>query len=308
MTASIDILFIGGVGRSGSTLLADMLGQLPKVENIGESQYIWERGIKANDLCGCGNPFRACDYWRTVGDRAFGGWDEVDVDGLLSLQAQVDRNRFIPQLAAPSLTPRFEAKVARYVETLRALYTGVREVTGAETIVDASKHVSYAYVLRLAKGVETRVVQSIRDSRGVAYSWAKKVRRAEVTAGDSYMPQFKPGTTAALWLAADALLHVLAPLGVPVIDVLYEKLIADPQQELERIAEFAGLGPVDLSFVGEDWVELGPSHTVSGNNSRFVTGHVPLKLDSSWRAEMNPEERDLVTVITWLGLKRHGYI
>lgn len=308
MTPPIDILFIGGVGRSGSTLLADMLGQLPKVENIGESQFIWERGVKANDLCGCGNPFRSCDYWRTVGDSAFGGWDEVDVDGLLSLQAEVDRNRFIPQLAAPSMTPRFEAKVSRYVASLRALYSGIRDATGAETIVDASKHVSYAYVLRLARGLKTRVVQSIRDSRGVAYSWAKKVRRAEVTDGDSYMPQFKPGSTAALWLAADALLHALAPLGIPVIDVLYEELITHPRQELERIVEFAGIYPADLSFVGDDWVELAASHTVSGNNSRFVTGRVALELDVDWETEMDLAERRLVTAVTWLGLKRHGYV
>ncbi|MBT8240919.1 MAG: sulfotransferase, partial [Acidimicrobiia bacterium] len=57
------VLFIGGLGRSGSTLIERLLNEYPDVFAIGESVHIWERGLRDNELCGCGVPFDRCVFW-----------------------------------------------------------------------------------------------------------------------------------------------------------------------------------------------------------------------------------------------------
>ena len=47
-------------------------------------------------------------------------------------------------------------------------------------MVDASKHASHAFLVRRLRGVDLRLVHLVRDSRGVAFSWTKRMRRAEV--------------------------------------------------------------------------------------------------------------------------------
>ncbi len=99
------VLYLGGLGRSGSTLIERLIGQLPGVCPVGELVHLWERGITAGERCGCGEPFRECPFWQQVGKAAFGGWDEVEVSRVAALRARVDRNRFIPALARRDVRP-----------------------------------------------------------------------------------------------------------------------------------------------------------------------------------------------------------
>ena len=99
------MLYVGGLGRSGSTLIERLIGQVPGACAVGELVHLWERGVTDDERCGCGEPFRQCPFWQQVGKAAFGGWDEVDVSRVAALRAQVDRNRFIPALARGHLRP-----------------------------------------------------------------------------------------------------------------------------------------------------------------------------------------------------------
>ena len=74
------VLFIGGWGRSGSTLLDRVLGHVPGVVSLGEVREIWVRGVIEDRPCGCDRPFSECPFWTEVGDRAWGGWRSFDVD------------------------------------------------------------------------------------------------------------------------------------------------------------------------------------------------------------------------------------
>ena len=53
------LLFIGGLGRSGSTLIEKLLNEFNDAFAIGESVHLWERGLRDNELCGCGEAFAA---------------------------------------------------------------------------------------------------------------------------------------------------------------------------------------------------------------------------------------------------------
>ena len=71
MSKRIKILYIAGWGRSGSTILGNILGQSSNCHFIGEAQYYWQRGIIDNQECGCGNVFNKCSTWKEITDEVF---------------------------------------------------------------------------------------------------------------------------------------------------------------------------------------------------------------------------------------------
>ncbi|GFJ89663.1 sulfotransferase [Phytohabitans rumicis] len=99
------VLFLGGLGRSGTTLVERLLGELPGCCALGEVVHLWQRDVRDDERCGCGARFSACDFWDTVGELAFGGWHQVDVYRVLALQGAVERTRYIPG-SRPTGSPR----------------------------------------------------------------------------------------------------------------------------------------------------------------------------------------------------------
>ena len=168
------ILYIGGCTRSGSTLVDRMLGQLPGFVSTGEFGLITTHSITENRLCGCGRRFRDCPYWTAVGEKAFGGWDGPDAAELVKLHPQVTRQRYIPLLIFPSLSPGFARKLRRYQSLLGRLYAAVSAVSGADIVVNSTKAPAYALALRGIPDVDLRIFDLVRDSRGTAYSSSKE--------------------------------------------------------------------------------------------------------------------------------------
>jgi hypothetical protein len=305
----VTVLYIGGSGRSGSTLLERIAGRLPGFCAIGEAVFVWERGLGDNQLCGCGRRFRACPFWERVGQAAFGGWERLDAAELVRLRRGVERQRHLPLLLAPWLWPPYRRRLRRYAALLGRFYAAVASTSGAAVIVDSSKRVSYGYLLRRVPGVRLRVVHLVRRSHGVAWSWTRRVRRPEVTDGESFMPVYSPRAAAVAWTVDNALLDLLAWLGVPTIRLRYESLVARPREHVEALLRHTGraAAPGQLDFIGDGWVELAVDHTSAGNPMRFRQGRRDLRADEEWTHAMPRRQRLLVTALTWPLLLRYGY-
>jgi hypothetical protein len=179
VSEAVRVVYLGGLGRSGSTLLERLLGELPGVCASGEVVHMWQRGVAENERCGCGEPFGGCDFWGQVGKTAFGGWNNVSTDRVLGLRAAVDRTRRIPALSRPSVPARIQAALSEYTGYYVSVYRAIAEVSGCETVVDSSKHASLAFCLASRGEIDLRVIHLVRDSRAVAYSWSRKVARPD---------------------------------------------------------------------------------------------------------------------------------
>jgi hypothetical protein len=306
----VRVLYIGGCGRSGSTLLDRIAGQLPGACSAGELVHIWRRGLLGNQLCGCRLPFHECPFWKEVGSSGYGGWDALDGERVAALQHRVDRNRYIPLMLAPWLDPAYRRRFERYADIVERLYRGIHAASGAPVIIDSTKHSSTAYLLSQIPGVDLRVVHLVRDSRGVAYSWTKVVQKPEVVDGVAYMPRFPPLRMAARYDSYNLLFHALRRRGVPTLFMRYEQLVRHPRRELERIIELAPElgGREDLRYISRSWVDLEPAHTVAGNPMRFKEGRLELRPDVEWRDRLAAKERVLVSAITSPLLLGYGYL
>jgi hypothetical protein len=303
----VRVLYVGGLGRSGSTLTDRLLGQISGCVSAGELVHLWNRGLIANERCGCGEPFRSCPFWTEVGDRAFGGWGGVDAEGVSRLQRKVDRNRYVPWMLVPAAAPPgWRRKLERYADLLSRVYRAVAEASRCDVVVDSSKHASTAALLRNVEGVDLRLVQLVRDPRGVAYSWAKLTDRPDVVGGGATMARVGPARVSARWLSYNMIFGVLRARR-PALLVRYEDLVRDPAGELRRILGLVDRADASLAFLSDGRAELAVQHTVSGNPLRFRTGAVDIRADEEWRYAMSPGERRLVTTITAPLRAAYGY-
>jgi Sulfotransferase domain len=308
----VRVLYVGGIGRSGSTLVERLLGQLPGVCPVGELVHLWERGITEGERCGCGEPFRHCPFWQKVGTVAFSGWDKVEVRRVATLRSHVDRNRFIPALAGRHVRPGINGALTEYTSYYARLYRAISEVSGCELIVDSSKHPSLAHCLRWRSDIDLRVLHLVRDSRAVAYSWSRQVRRPD-TENESYMTRYSTAMAAGQWTTQNAAFHLLPRVGCPTMRLRYEDFVAEPEAAMRQVAHFAGLpAPAGFPFLGADgethWARLDQAHSVSGNPMRFTTGRITISRDERWRTGMPKARQRAVAALTFPLLARYGYL
>ncbi|MDQ3991081.1 MAG: sulfotransferase [Actinomycetota bacterium] len=304
-------VFIAGFGRSGSTLLDVLLGQLPGFVSAGELQAVWERGVLGDHLCGCGTEFSECEFWVAVGKEAFGGWDRGQARHMVELQKNLLRYRRFPALlAGGGVRPDAGRGVARIAAAFGAVHRAIRDVSGADVVVDSSKTVTFALVQPRIPGVAARGIHLVRDSRGVAYSWTKRLRRPDARDPEAYFKVRDPLVVAAQWAAVNSLCRLLPAAGLPTGTMRYEALVSDPAGTLA--AALAALGfdrdRLRMDFLHDGTAHLGPSHTVSGNPVRMSTGALALRSDDAWRTMLPTRTKVQVSLITLPWLARYGYI
>ncbi|MEO3873507.1 sulfotransferase [Nonomuraea sp. B12E4] len=301
----VRILFLGGHGRSGSTLVSRALGAVEGASCVGELRYLWTQGVAKNQLCGCGRRFTGCDFWQEVGRAAFGGWPNVDAAEMARLHHSVMRIRHVPRHVLTGSTSAFARRVHRYAETMATVYRAIADVSGSSVIVDSSKFPTSALLLRRVPGIDLRIVQLVRGPHGVVHSWSRRVQRADK--GGRLMATHSPAQTAAEWLAFNAAIESFRLTDTPWTLMRYEDFVDQPHRELSRILEFAGLPAAATPFLGDGTIDLPADHSVAGNPMRIRTGVVPLRADEEWRTAMRPGRRRLITAFTTPGMLRYGY-
>lgn len=306
---AVTVLYVGGTGRSGTTLLERIVAQASGFCAVGELSFLWERGLRADERCGCGEPFGCCPFWTQVGERAFGGWNALDLDEVTALQRQVDRHRYLPVMLAPWLAPAYRRRLDRYAAILQRVYQAVSVVSGSSVVVDSSKDASHAYLLRHVPGVDLRLVHLVRRSHGVAWSWTRRVRKPEVANSEAYMDRQPAAITALYWMSDNLLLEGLRLLRVPSRRLRYESLVERPRAQAGAVLRHAdpAMARAELDFIGEGHVDLTADHTVAGNPVRFRQGRLDVRADDEWSTAMPWGQRLTVTAITWPLLLRYGY-
>ena len=293
------VIYIAGSGRSGSTLLERILGEMPGFVNVGELIDLFRRTASRGERCGCGLAFADCVLWKSVGDRAFSGWDGDELASMHGLQIRVARQRHMPRLVAMRLAgQRFRSDLAAYGSSYASLYRGIAAESGARYVVDASKWPVQALALSRA-GIDIRVIHLVRDVRGVVHSQSKRVVRPHAVTPSDNMSYHAPVEAAGRWLAIQGEAELLRACGVPVTRVRYEDFVCRPRDIV--MAALASLGlPCDgthLAHVRGTSVVLGPSHGLSGNPSRFRDGTITVQADDAWRDRMSRRDRFVSTAI-----------
>ncbi len=302
------VIFIAGYGRNGGTLVDRILGSYPDAFSLGEFRFVWLKGLIRNELCSCGESFRDCPFWTTVFEKAYGGFDVHDAEGVVSLYRSMDRSRYVPLLALRHRPAGLTERIDRLQNLLAPLYRAVAEVSGARVLVDSSKFAGYGWVLSGMPGFEVDVLHLVRDPRATAYSWSKAREKPEVRERSVLMPQASTASAALQWSYRNLASETLASHGGRYLRVRYEDLMEGPENAFAEMRRHLGLvGTAQTPFLGRGEVHLPAGHTQSGNPGRFSQGNVRIRLDDAWKSKMAPRDRRLVSLLTAPVRYRYGY-
>jgi hypothetical protein len=297
------VLYIAGWGRSGTTLLSRMLGQIDGFFSVGETTDIWQDSFVEDRPCDCGEPFSSCAVWRRVLQDGLSS--AIDPLQMSRLRERV-RTRYLPSMMLPGWDRLWRVLVRPYLDGLDEFYRAVQETTGCRVILDASKNPVYGRLLELLPSLDLRVVHLVRDPRAAAYSWQRT--KLERRGPDPiYMPRYSPFKSSLLWTTWNLAIEALWNRGPDrYVRLRYEDLVDRPRESLQRVLHLTG-EPVELSFLKGSQVRLDTTHGALGNPNRFRTGTITLRLDDEWRHEIGTRDKLTATGLTFPLLKRYGY-
>lgn len=295
------VLFIVGASRSGSTLLERLLNELPGVMSVGELQRVWRRGFVENQLCSCGQPFHDCPFWGDVRQRLQADGTVTDASAVDALSRRTFKTGLRP-------LPGDEAILVHWSRLLGA----IAEASGARWLVDSSKYPVYAARLAQLPGFQTRYLHLIRDARAVAYSKMRRRLRPEIHWTEAYMATRSAWGSAGSWNRTHRLAEAARKaIGRPWHRLRYEDLAADPRAALAPLVSALQVPATDtdpLAFLGEGVARVGVGHSVSGNPMRFGHGELRVLPDIEWRHAMPLGSRFEVSLRSYAGLRRYGYL
>jgi hypothetical protein len=306
------VLYIAGPGRSGSTILDQILGEVPGFVSTGELQMIWQRGLVEGQSCGCSVSVRDCPFWRAVVDEAFGG---MDADGARAVLALLDRYvpmsaRRLARLRADTSRERRShgrtSNALRYAQSLESLYRAIASVAGARVVVDSTKTVVGA-AMAAATDLDVYVLHLVRDPRAVAHSWARNRRPGEVRRDPGGLEFARALSFSFEWTTRNLALELLQPAAGRRLKLRYEDLTSSPAACVAKICDFVGerLDANPVSAQGA--VVLGENHMASGNRARYVRGEVVIRPDDEWRHSMSARTSLVGTLSALPLLRRYGY-
>jgi len=306
---SIPVLFIGGCGRTGSTLLARMLAQVEGLFDIGELHYIWKSGFGRSIPCGCGKTFRECEFWTAVSQAALGTVTDEDVAHVRRMLHRIARVRRKPRVLQPLLkTPCWRATLREYGDILRKILVEVHARTGCRVVVDSSKVPPHGLALTAADALDVHVVHLVRDPRAMAFSWQ---RRKPIPGADgrmTVMNRMSYAKSARYWNQDNRAAAELEDRAASYLLLRYEDLVAEPEKHLRRVLGLVGAADADMGFLAGREAELKPSHSISGNPMRFESGAIDIRPDTEWRAKIDPAGARRVLRVTRRLRERYGYL
>lgn len=301
---STSVVFVGGYGRSGSTIIDLLLNRVPGIVAVGEFRHLFGRALADNELCSCGKPFRDCEFWSAVLAEAFPkGFDRERIQQAVT---NVNRLVMLPRLRWPRLmTASMRADAQLYRETFAAAYRAVAKISGADVIVDSTKYPIHGWLLSSMPSISLSVMMLVRDPRAVAYSWQRRRLRPEVHWEKREMPRHSIVRSAFAWNISNSITAGLQRHSERYRVQRYEDFIAHPQDELAVVASFALGKPTRLPAQLFDTQPHIP-HTIAGNPVRIGSEQVRVRDDDEWRT-MPLYKRLLVDALCFFGMRRYGY-
>jgi len=313
MSNKLDLIYIAGYGRSGSTLLGSLLHCQPLIHACGEMASFFNIYSSHSRLCSCGKTLDKCEFWNVVAEGLF-------QQGFLLEEfpyySRIQKKREAHWSHGGSFAPtRYHG---RYANLMRPFFDALAQhIQEKQVLVDSSK-TAYTNPLRpiaisqLAK-FRVRVIHLVRDPRGVAWSVKRGLNR-RLEAGRQKKSLLPLSRAISGWIFANrAACKLKSYFGEKnYFLVKYEDLVEKPDKVLENIANIWNLNLQKSMQVAKQArngseFQVPTMHQLAGNRMRFSKTFSILP-DYTWKEKLNSKTNTIVKISTRNLMKKYGYV
>lgn len=305
MNNSVKEVFVCSAARSGSTLLDMLLGQHPKIESLGEINFLG-KSIARNEQCSCGELVQKCPVWGDVFSQIkrekgidllsqpYGMWqwdtwmDNANADfnqqTRLYLSARLLRRAITKLHYVPVFHKLFSLppKLEKGIQNAFYMYDLIRKLRSADIVVDSSKEVYKAISIYLKAPESVRLIFLSRDGRGVMYSRLYSGVRTEES----------PSYAIRQWRKYHAQSLPLIERWVDsrhVKYLRYEDLVASPDRVMEDVFHWLALECNEIPPMQRNKI----LHIAGGNDGTKAQFGNGVKLDERWKNGLSASELEL---------------
>lgn len=296
------ILFIVSAGRSGSTLLDMIIGAHSRCFSLGEIFHLNEE-IRKNSLCGCGEVSHNCQFWRRIDNRLY---KRIGVSIYRSSQKFVldpsfefkKDNKVIHYFKSLLSLTGLKKLKKKWIRNTKILYDEFFDETGAEILVDSSKSITRALLLKSNfEKLRSKFIFLVRDGKSVIESMQKKTYVLYIQNSKGlYIKRTYPSSYAE---PADAILSwrkinlktlFLLKLIFPKnrFFLRYEDLCNEPDKWIKKIAAFLEI-PFEKSMINFKTIT---HHNIAGNPTRINKGDIQSP-SKKWKKNLSEDILDL---------------
>ncbi|MCH7750692.1 MAG: sulfotransferase [Planctomycetes bacterium] len=301
------LVFIGGSGRSGSTLLELLLNQNSLIRSVGEFFRLSQYARTNLEPCTCGRPVMECPFWlevqaelqRTTGEHS-------DPQLLKSFEVSLPKHELgmvtnLVQRASlvlgnpwlhRSISRRFLRRTYQTVQNSMVIYEVIRRVTHCPVILESTKVPRRLKELYLADPRSFKLIYLIRDGRAVAASAMRRIGMDMKTAAG----EWERWNRRSWW----------AQLTVPArqkIRIRYEDICQSTEPTLQSICQFLEI-PFEQSMLE---LRKSESHSLGGNPMRFRQEESTIRLDEQWREQLTEKDLSIFNSVAGRMNRRFGY-
>lgn len=286
------VVYIGGMSRSGSTLLDLLFGTAEGVFSGGEIKRLWECAILKGEPCACGRQYQDCSVWSQVlTESVLGGPPKNIAQKVVAIQKRGDvRFRHTGKISRMVRDRDLPPTVRWYRDIHVRVHLQLANITNSNTIINSSKFPQDAALLSSSPDIDLRFVHLIRDPRGVVSSLHRKKLRHD----GRLMPRKSSIETAFNWSLINLGCEQVAKLlRDRAIKVRYERIATYPDETMQQLTKAFSLPSTYLNrLYAED------NHTIGGNPHRFNRTPREIKLDERWRDDLGLWDRFITQILT----------
>ncbi|RKH44050.1 sulfotransferase family protein [Corallococcus sp. AB049A] len=298
--AQLTVLYITGWCRSGSTILGNVLNEVPGFFHVGELSFLWKNayGNGSNTLCGCGQQLLECGIWNTVLTSGVpaGLTPRAHAEAVVRRQQAAVRTRHTLRVLDQAEDSQ---ALQSHADFLARTYRTIARATGSTVLVDSGKFPSEAALLPHVEGIRPLYLHLVRDPRAVTHSWTKTKQ---------YVVPMSAARSTAYWLGFNAASEeVTRRFPAQSLFLRYEDFIAAPDRAVDTVLDLVGVPRAQNPVKGRT-VVLGKNHTVTGNPDRFRSGPTLLRgEDDAWKGELASGAKALTVALAWPLMAKYGY-
>ncbi len=303
----ISVIYIGGVGRSGSTLIERILETYSGVCSVGELGLLHLVSSFGRNLssvtCPCGAVVAECEHWRALRHEA--ALTDEELAELMRLQSIVFRTRSFLLYYLPVVGSEVRRSASRLAVLTERLYRAAAKIENSDLVVDGSNYAIGALVAARMPSVHLYVLHVVRAPEAVVHSWRKPKHHP---AFDTPTSGRGPLRVLIGWWLHNLMVEALR-FKVPVHRLRYEEFACAPRERIaELLSEVVGKTmPPSPAFEDERTIDFDVSHAILGNPALFAAGRTKIAADERFLREQSPAVRWASVLLTlplrWL----YGY-
>ena len=231
-----------------------MLAQIDGFQAVGELHHLWQTRaplLATDELCGCGSSYADCRFWPGVIETALGVGRPGATRQTGAAETRDRSGALHPVDAIPHQAPRLCSASARIPTHCSVSLLGHREHLSAAGDRRCHQRPLEPLLALHPSRARGHRPSSGKRPRGVAFSWAKRIRRPEFRDQHVYMPRQTSLRNATYWSYSNFLAGRSRRLHQNYILLRYEDFIRRPTESLRKICTVLGEEQADLSFLTE---------------------------------------------------------